>query len=325
MTIKDIARLAGVSPITVSRAVNGKPDIAESTRKRVLAIIEHSGWKPNMQARGLVRGRSYTLGFLTNHISSSFTPQLLETIEAVAMEHRWWMMVMMSQDREDYALRAFDELVSRRVDGIILGPVPIPGARLEVAAKAGVRVVATYLSQAAGVPLFAVDYEVVGRMAGEHLAGLGHRRALYLHFAPTVEQDLFALARWRGFQAGGGEGFSAEAMSLESVGAEGLKARLAGGDLTAVFCQNDRSLPTVYRVAWELGLSVPRDLSVIGSVDMEIAEMLSPKATTIEVAKQEVARAAALSIIETSRHAPAQGRIFPPSLVVRESTARART
>ena len=184
--------------------------------------------------------------------------------------------------------------------------------------------VATYLPQDASVPLFAVDYEVVGHMAGQHLADLGHRRCLYLHFVPALERDIFALARWRGFQAGGGEGFAVEAMSLESVGAEGLKARLARGDLTAVFCQNDRSLPTVYRVAWELGLSVPRDLSVIGSVDMEIAEMLSPKATTIEVAKQEVARAATLSIIETPRHAKAQGRIFPPSLVVRESTAVVR-
>lgn len=324
MTIKDIARLAGVSPITVSRAVNGKPDIAEGTRKRILAIIEQSGWKPSMQARGLVRGRSYTLGFLTNHISSSFTPQLLETIEAVAMEHRWWMMVMMSQGREDYALRAFDELVSRRVDGIILGPVPLPAERIHAAERAGVRVVATYLPQAAGVPLFGVDYEFVGRMAGEHLADLGHRRCLYLHFAPSLEQDVFALQRWRGFLAGGGAGFSAEAMSMEVVGAEGLKARLARGDLTAVFCQNDRSLPTVYRVAWELGLSIPRELSVLGSVDMEIAEMLSPKATTIEVAKHDVARAAAMAIIETPPNTPAQGRTFAPSLVVRDSTAVAR-
>ena len=114
-------------------------------------------------------------------------------------------------------------------------------------------------------------------------------------------------------------------MSLESAGAEGLKARLARGDLSAVFCQNDHSLPTVYRVAWELGLSIPRDLSVLGSVDMEIAEMLSPKATSIEVAKHDVARAAALAIIEIPRNTPAQGRIFPPSLVVRDSTARART
>jgi DNA-binding LacI/PurR family transcriptional regulator len=169
-----------------------------------------------------------------------------------------------------------------------------------------------------------VDYELVGRMAGQHLAELGHRRVLYLHLTPSLEQDIFALQRWRGFLAGGGEGFAAEAMSLETAGTEDLKARLARGDLTAVFCQNDHSLPTVYRIAWELGLSVPRDLSVLGSVDMEIAEMLSPKATTIEVAKQEVARAATLSIIETPRHAKAQGRIFPPSLVVRESTAVVR-
>jgi DNA-binding LacI/PurR family transcriptional regulator len=323
MTIKDIARRAGVSPITVSRAVNNRPDISARTRARIMAIVERSGWRPSMHARGLVRGRSYTLGFLTNHVSTSFTPQLLETLEAVAMEHRWWMLVMMSQGRADYALRAFDELVSRRVDGIVLGPVAIPAERIRAAKRAGVRVVATYLPQGPGVPLFGVDYGVVGRLAGEHLAGLGHRKCLYLHFAPEVERDLFSQQRWDGFRAGGGPGFSAEALSLEAGGAEGLKARLAKGDLTAVFCQNDRSLPTVYRVGWELGLSIPRDLSVIGSVDMEITEMLSPKATSIEVAKHDVARAAALAIIEAPAKGPLQGRMFSPSLVMRDSTARA--
>ncbi|MCC7519000.1 MAG: LacI family DNA-binding transcriptional regulator [Verrucomicrobiae bacterium] len=325
MTIKDIARQAGVSAITVSRAVNGRPDISERTRKRILKIVRCSGWRPSMHARGLVRGRSYTLGFLTNRISTSFTPQILETIEEVAMEHRWWVMVAITQGRADYARRAFDDLIARGVDGLIVGPVPLPAEKIRAAARKGVRIVATYLSQGDETPLFAVSYETVGRLAGEHLAGLGHRRSLYLHFAPTIEGDVFAYDRWRGFRAGGGEGFVAEELSLEAVGEAGVKARLAKGDLTAVFCQNDHALPTVYRAAWELGLSIPRNLSVIGSVDLEIAEMLSPKATTVEVAKREVARAAALAIIETPPKDPLRGRIFPPALVIRDSTAKARS
>lgn len=324
MTIKDIAKQAGVAPMTVSRAVNGQRGLSERTRKRILAIVRRSGWRPSMQARGLVRGRSYTLGFLTNRINTSFTPQVLETIEEVAMEHRWWTLVMVSQGRADYALRAFDELISRRVDGIIVGPVRLPRARLRAAIRKGVRIVSTYLSLDKEAPVFGVDYEEVGRLAAEHLAGLGHRRGLYLHYAPDLTTDPFALQRWIGFQRGGGSGFQTEAMSLEALGEKGLKARLARGDLTAVFCQNDNGLPSVYRVAWELGRAIPHDLSVIGCVDMEIARQLSPKATTIEVAKHEVARAAALAIIETPSKVAIEGRIFPPTLVIRDSTARVK-
>lgn len=325
MTIKDIAELAGVAPITVSRVINNKPDVSQATSKRVQAVIDEYQWRPNTQARGLVGGRTYTLGFISSGITSSFVTFLVEAVEAITTAHNYALTIASTDPETREGDRSFNMLLNRGVDGIILGgPVILSQAALQTAEARGLPLVTLYYPQE-GVPLLTTDYREAGRLAAEHLYSLGHRRCLYVHDSDPVDFDPYTLARWNGFSSFTKDDFQSESLCQSYGGTEALTARLGQGDITGIFCQNDRCLPDVYRSAWELGLDVPHALSVVGCNDQAITRSLTPRVTSVDNAKLRIGEAAALALIKAPSGTRPRGRVYKPRLIVRESTAPVST
>ncbi len=323
LTIKDIAELAGVAPITVSRVINQKPDVSKATSQRVQAIIDKHQWRPNVQARGLVRGKTYTLGFLSSGISTSFVTYLVEAIERIATANNYALLLVGADPRTREADHGFEILMSRGVDGIILGgPLDLSAATLAAAEERNIPLLTLYWPQE-GVPLLSVDYREAGRLAAEHLRELGHRRCLYVHDSNPLTCDPYTTARWEGFRDLAGPDFHVEALQQAYGGTATLTARLRQGDITGIFCQNDRCLPDIYRGAWELAIDVPGELSVIGCNDQAITRALTPQVTSVDNAKHRIGEQAALALIRTPAGGRPRGKIYKPALVIRESTGPA--
>jgi LacI family transcriptional regulator len=325
LNIKDIAAMAGVSHMTVSRVINNKPEVSEKTKRKIEEIIRHNDWRPDCQARGLVNAKSYLLGYITIDITSSFIPDILEAMHEAANQQRHALIVATTKRREELVIAAFKELIARKVDGIVLGIGSGDQIPEEVAAAIktrGIRLISVYWP-VAGVPLLTCDNEGAGRLAAEHLCRLGHEKCLFVYpYDTPIESEPYVKAHWRGFSSYASATFQVENLCQYPPGSGKLKARLAQGDITGVFCHNDRCVPEVYRAAWELNLNIPKDISVVGCNDERIAEMLTPRVTSIDVCKTRIGQEAVLRLILTRPGAAVKGRTFKPTLIIRESTAR---
>jgi LacI family transcriptional regulator len=199
--IKDIARLAGVAPITVSRVINNRPEVTEKTRKKVNAVIDKLHWRPNLQARALIRSKTYTISFIATDLAASFNSEVLQEAERMASKLRYGLLVMNTDDDDEQLYWAVRESLARSVDGIILC-LNVNDERtvklLQDAMKDGMRCVVLF-NEVPGVPELSVDYEMAGRLAAEHLRSLGRRKCLFIHDAPDLNSDRFTEWRWRGF------------------------------------------------------------------------------------------------------------------------------
>lgn len=329
-TINDVARLAQVSKKTVSRVINDSPFVAEDTRERVNGVIRDLGYAPDPHARGLAFRRAFTLGFIYNNPNPQYVVNAQQGILDVAQPAGFELMVRPC-DREspDFLsdMRGFVE--RQKLSGVVLFPSVSEDERL---AALLVELDTPYV-RVASVALDAPDAMLVthdaegAHAAARHLAELGHRRIGLITGRPDFRS---AHERRQGFEAGLAEAGAAlrpddvaeGAYTFES-GVEAARALLQRRDRpTAVFALNDEMAAGVYRVAHDLKLAIPGDLSVVGFDDAPIATRLWPPLTSVLLPIREAGRVAADLLIAEAQDAepPARPR-FTPTLVVRGSSA----
>ena len=322
--IKDIAKLAGVAPITVSRVINNRPEVTAKTRDKVNAVIEKLHWRPNLQARALIRSKTYTISFIATDLAASFNSEVLQETERMASKLRYGLLVMNTEDDDEQLYWAVRESLARSVDGIILC-LAVKNAKtldlLKNAMSDGVRCVALF-NEIPGLPELTVDYKLAGRLAAEHLCSLGCRKCLYVHDSPNLHFDQFTEWRWSGFASLADDEVEFEVVNARiPYGSVDMSASgLSLGDFDGVFCQNDRCLPDIYRIARKTGLRIPEDISVIGCNNRAISAQIVPSATTVDVKKAEIGRQAVQRLVFTKPDYPVRGKVFNPKLVTREST-----
>lgn len=325
-SIRDVARLSGVTYQTVSRVINKSPSVRPETRLRVLAAIEQLGFRPNGAARALASGRSQVLGVLSLGTSAYETPSTLEGIESAATGAGYTVTFAGTRALDSSAMRrAVHALVDQRVDGVILiapltaidvAVLPLP-ASLPVVAVEGVpgpRVSAVVIDQVGGA-----------RAATEHLLELGHRNVWHVA-GPTGWFD--SQGREEGWRS-----------ALNNAGIEpppllpgdwghtsGYEAgRILSGiaDATAVFAANDSMAIGLLRALHEGGRRVPEDVSIVGFDDLPGAAYMTPPLTTVRqeffTVGQESIRLL-LGQIAGDSSQPVQ-QVIPTRLVVRRSTS----
>lgn len=328
-TISDLAERLGVSPMTVHRAIAGKPDISAETRRRILAEVERIGWRPNIAARGLRQRKTFTLGILVSNVAASFLPEVLQGLNRTAEAHGCHTFVSVHEHDVTRARRHLQTLESKGVDGIVHYPTD-SGEEVEILNQVyrSMPVVAV-MRELAGFegPTVLVDDYRGGELAGEHLCWLGHRRIAFLGYAGSQ----FAQRRLQGFTA-----------ELARHGVE-LRPEWCVGDLapgdpraavearrllelrerpTAFFCVSDRLAARATQGAAAAGLSVPGDVSIIGYNDDPLAVLLPAPLTTIAQPRLAVGEEAARVVLATDFVERAGARlVLEPRLVVRESTA----
>ena len=328
-TISDVARQAGVSPMTVSRVVNGSAGVRDETRRKVLASIESLGYEPNAAARSLAGSGGGRIGLLYSNPSASYLGEFL--LGALVGARRVGAQLLMERCdgpfSEDEA-RAVARMISGGVSGVLLPP---PHGESTAAVKAlraaGVAVVAVATGHArpdlSSVRIH--DHAAAGDMA-RHLLALGHRR---MGFIVGATDQTSSAERLRGFEdtilEAGAEAY-VEAGDFTYRGgfaaAERLLARKPRP--TVIFASNDDMAAATIGVAHRLRLDVPGDLSVVGFDDTPIARNLWPELTTVRQPIAEMAETAIERLALEMRGVGGEERvdyITPHTLIVRDSAA----
>jgi DNA-binding LacI/PurR family transcriptional regulator len=278
-TISDVAKHAGVGLGTVSRVLNGSSQVRESTRARVLEAIDELDYRPNPLARGLSRGRCQTLGVVVPFFTHASAVERLRGVVAALDESRY-DLVLFNVESTVHRDQHLASITGRdRTDGLLVMSLPIPPHDLDRLTAAGVPVVLVDTS-AAGVAAVVSDDVAGGRLATEHLIALGHQSIAFIGddpenpfgFTSTAKRELGYTSALRD----AGIAFRAELVrhgAHDREVARDLAAELLAEPRppTAVFASSDVQAMGVLAAAAERGLSVPRDLSVVGFDDIELA------------------------------------------------------
>jgi len=330
-TLSDVAQRAGVSIATASKAMNDRSDVAATTRTRVLAAADELSFTPNAMARGLLAGRTGTVGLLTSDLEGRFViPILMGAEDAFGAGQVNVFLCDARGDaiREQHHLKA---LLSRRVDGIIVvGRQTDP--RPSLGDEVPVPVVYAYApSDDPGDVSLTPDNVAGGRMAVEHLIACGRTRIAHISGDPSyaAAQDRLTGAREAlrdaGLELVGEPLFSAW---TEHWGRDAAALALQRHpDIDAVFCGSDQIARGVLDTARELGRRVPEDLAVIGYDNWTVlAENTRPELTSIDAGLQQLGRRAARCLFDAiGGDVPAPGvRHLPVKLVIRGSTIERR-
>jgi len=335
-TIRQVATHAGVSHQTVSRVINAEGYVGEATRARVLKAISELNYVPNGIARSLSSNRSHTFGVVSNDISDHSFAELAAGAELEARRQGYYLIIGSVEDGSPEDEKAYLRLMQqRRIEGLIVARPRLlaPSRRLLVAmARSIPTVVIASRVEAPGLHSVDIDNRGGGRAATAHLVELGHS-----HLA-TITGPLdwvSASARLEGTrQALREAGLSAELLveSSPDWGVEGGRETMArllesGRRFTAVFAQSDLLALGAMAELQAHGLSVPRDVSVVGYDDIPVARYLSPSLTTIRQPMGAVgARAVKILVQGLAGRSPgtqlrARHELVPVSLMVRNSVA----
>ena len=338
VTIREVARAAGVSVQTVSRVLNNQPDVAAETRARIQEIITRLGYAPNTLARALIKGRSHTLGVVAYGLGYYGPSRTLTGIERQANELGYSLLLCLLREPENSpGADLLAGLLARQVDGVIWAVPEVGGSRetlLAAAASAPVPIVYINASPRAGQASVAIDNALGGRLAAECLLQQGCRKVGMIT-GPRIWWE--GEQRAAGFRAGLLESglFSASDLDRRTVegdwypssGAAGMQRLLdACPDLDAVFACNDQMAIGAMQTARRLGRRVPEDLAVVGFDDIPEAAYLSPPLSTVRQPITELGAKSVLLLHELLSAPPGSAPQPPvwlaPELIVRESSRR---
>jgi LacI family transcriptional regulator, galactose operon repressor len=286
VTLRVIAREAGVSASTVSRIINGTVKVSDDLKAAVDAAIAKHDFRPDAAARGLALGRTLTIGVLSQSIDSPFYAEGLRGVELRLLQAGYAALFMSGNWNEVDEERCMRQFIDRGVDGIIMFSGRLSDAAVKVFAKRVPIVVTGRSLKAPGVCSLPIDDRHGALLAMRHLIGLGHRR---IAFIAGSENHPDALQRLAGYKEALQEAKIPFDPGLIAVGdwheEGGLRATTqlfaAGHDFTAIFCVNDQTARGVYLGLFRKGLSIPKDISVVGFDDLPSSSYTVPPLTSV--------------------------------------------
>ncbi len=334
VTIREVAREAGVSVATVSRVLNGVGPASRDTRARIERIAAQLQYVPNGAARSLITSRTQTLGVILPDLYGEFFSEVIRGIDSAARQQQYHLLVSSSHSDRDGLAAALRSMYGR-VDGLLVMSPHVDGRILKTLLPP--RLPAILLGSATGAaPLWGqvtMDNRGGARQVTEHLVRLGHRHIVHLA-GPADNAD--AQARRAGFLealAGAGLAGGAEAVVpgdfTEAGGAAAARQALERAEVpTALVAANDSMAIGAIGALREAGIAVPEGIAVTGFDDLPIGRYFSPALTTVHVAIEKLgAHATALLVgaLEGSDGAPAPTtETIPAQLVVRASCGASR-
>jgi LacI family transcriptional regulator len=327
--LSDVARDAGVSPATVSRAI-AQPDLLSAeTLARVRASARRLGYLPDGAARALASGRSMTIGAIVPNLDSAIFARALQSMQATLAQEGFLLLVASHESIPAAETQAVRALLQRGVDGLMLVGAERAPETTDLLRTSGVPVVLTWCGDG-HFSCVTIDNALAGRLAAQHLIALGHRRVGmitgHLQFNDRQRARL-AGARAALAEAGldlpdplvseqaltlaGGRAGCANLLELEDQ----PTALIGGIDLFAIGCIEE---------AHARGIKVPASMSVVGIDGLDMSAHISPSLTTVHVPTARIGRIAALKLIAQVRRDPIEPETrLPVELIIRRSTAPA--
>ena len=324
VTIQDIAHEAEVSKATVSRVLNGTTAVNEDKRRAVLEATRRLGFKPNVVARSLAKGRSMTIGVLTQNIGSPFYDAISQGVIAGLGDTGYSPIFVDGQWQRDIEVEAIHALLGRRVDGLVLIGGDIPGDELtQLCGELPTVVVARQLPAEQHHCIFTDNIDG-GYRATKLLIDHGHREIAIIH---GIEHHPDAIDRFEGYRRALGEAgltlndrlvlggdFSADS------GERAIEELFARGQpFTGVFAANDMMAFGARLAFYRRHLHVPDDVSIVGFDDQAEAAFMAPPLTTVRQPGQEMGRKASGALLDLICGRPFRSVSLKGTLQIRES------
>ena len=329
-SIRDVARRAGVSLGTVSNVLNRPDQVGAVSREKVLAAIAELGFVRNESARQLRAGTSRTLGLVVLDIANPFFTDVARGVEDVAALAGLSVILCNSDDRPAKEAAYLDLLAEQRVQGVLITPTADLSPHLDALRRRGTPVVLVdRRAPAPGQCSVAVDDVLGGRLAADHLVERGHRRIAFVGGSsglPQIEERHAGVVSAVRDHLGTEETltvFSPATLTV-ATGREaaaqiiGMPAALRP---TAVICANDLLALGVLQEMTRHGVRVPEECAIVGYDDIDFAAAAAVPLTSVRKPRRELGRRAAELLLDESREGHVHEQpVFPPALVVRESS-----
>jgi LacI family transcriptional regulator len=332
VTIRDIAKLAKVSPATVSLVMNERPGVSPETKDRVMMIAKLLNYTPNLVARSLVKGRSHHIAMLITNTLNPVFPELAAGVDGVLKEFGYSVSIISTHDDADTEGKEIVKIRARGVDGIITSASLINDENIRVLVASGYPVVSVLrrVYDCDDLDYVIVDNVKGGYLAAEHLIRLGHKRIGVIKGPPNTSTGL---ERFQGsLKAFGDYGLSvSDALVFQGdyfkpSGYLAAKELLQGprkNRPTAICACNDDMALGAYEAILDLGLKIPDDVALVGFNNVEATALRMIEITTINQRKHEMGRMAAKRLIdkiEKRRGSKIPFRVvLEPELIVRKS------
>ncbi|WP_440098002.1 LacI family DNA-binding transcriptional regulator [Streptosporangium sp. H16] len=327
-SLRDIARLAGVSVKTVSNVVNGYAHVSPVTRAKVEEALSQLEYRPNLSARSLRQGRTGVIALALPELDAPYFAELSRFVIDAAAELRWLVVIEQTDGRLERERRILDGVRDHRVDGVILSPIAIGADELAARTDATALVLLGERIHDGPADHVAIDNVRAARDVTEHLIGLGRTRVAALGAEDNAASGTAPL-RLAGYrEAMAAHGLPETVATVERYrrdqGAAAMAALLERAEPPdAVFCFNDLLALGAMRTVLSAGLRVPEDVALAGLDDIEDGRFSTPTLTTVAPDKAQLARTA-VDLLKQRIDGPADR---PPKevgagyrLMVREST-----
>jgi len=325
-TMSDVARLAGVGTMTVSRVLSGTVRVSAETTQRVQTAIEQLKYRPNVLARAFRGQRSHSIGLILPYLYDPFFAGCAHAVTTVAREHGYSILITTSDEDPDIEYAEADEMLQRHVDGLLVIPARIRQSRLTRSLFGKTPVVAFDRP----VPDPSIDTVLVQNAIGsrritEHLIEHGHRHITFF----ALSRSLFTIStRFAGYrraiQDAGLEVCPIFDCNSEEIAVQILKAKMEQDTPpTAVITSNTLVTRYILGAISRLGLRIPNDLAFAGFDDFDLAEFTSPPLTVVRQPAQEMGRVAANLLFDriARGETPHTGNriVLPVEIVLRRS------
>ena len=286
ITSKEIAKICGVSRGTVDRALNNKPRINPKTKEKILKTAEELGYRPDLLARSLVKGRSMNLGVVVCNIQNHYFAQLVNSIEFEAKKKDYLVNITLQEQDPDKEIRLINSLVDRRMDGIILCPVNKGNAFRDFLKNLPIPVIVISNLIAPDIPFIGIDERKAARDAAEMIVSQKYNRVVFVCPPLTykksenvyVHEQLLA-----GFLDAAHDTDSVEFVVIDHADylASIRDILNKNNKKTALFCSGDLFALEVLKYLRNIGIKVPGDCGIMGFDGIDTLEYVTPALTTI--------------------------------------------
>jgi DNA-binding LacI/PurR family transcriptional regulator len=328
-TMRDVATRAGVSPATVSRVLNKTHYISETTKKRVLEVVNELNYYKNVHARRLATGQSDLFGLVISEIANPYFIEVIRGFQAAAWDRGLDILLLNTEYSQMRVQSVIRKLVESDVRGVAIMTSSIDNAVTSELTAAGIGVVFSNLCSAGKlVSNISIDYNIGILQAIEHVVALGHRRAAVIagpeanRTAANIKRALVSGLTKRGMKP-----FPVTSSDYRvDAGAAAVRAILSAPKIpTVIFCGSDLIAMGAMNALEEAGVRIPEDVSIVGIDNIAFAFLARPPLTTISVPRELLGVTAFQSLekmLKLKRHEGAE-YILNTELVVRKSTASA--
>ncbi|PWF99600.1 catabolite control protein A [Levilactobacillus bambusae] len=327
VTIYDVAREAGVSMATVSRVVNGNPNVKPATRKKVLDVIDRLDYRPNAVARGLASKKTTTVGVIIPDVTNIYFASLARGIDDIAMMYKYNIILTNSDENSGKEVQVLNTLLAKQVDGVIfMGNNVSPELKAEFDRSRTPIVLAGSVDPTNTQPSVSIDYKAAVHEGVARMLKRGYKRVAFV--SGPLDQPInseYRLAGYKDALADAGIDYDEQLVFETDYSYQAgydLQEALTAVDATAAFVGDDELAAGVMNGMNDAGISVPEQFEILTSNDTKLTEIVRPKMSSITQPLYDIGAVAMRLLTKLMNNEPVENKnvLLPYGFVKRGST-----